>query len=235
MKKRILSATALATLLVMTGCASHNPLNPTAQDGGVQPGASATTAISEQVAVNDFTRIGVKVKYKLLTGELESIEATGYAPVWGDSQNAVREAFRVAELEAKKSLNDFINRENITSSTSVKMISKNLEKASNNKKNNFVKNVVLASDEFAEMDAELNSTANNIASTKDDNTTVRTDALRIASTVNNTINIKAQGILGGLYLVEGEVIKGGKNVMATYRWDAKSSATRPAIRALMMQ
>jgi len=235
MKKRILSAAALATLLVMTGCASHNPLNPTAQEGGVQPGASATTAISEQVAVNDFTRIGVKVKYKLLTGELESIEATGYAPVWGDSQNAVREAFRVAELEAKKSLNDFINRENITSSTSVKMISKNLEKASNNKKNNFVKNVVLASDEFAEMDAELNSTANNIASTKDDNTTVRTDALRIASTVNNTINIKAQGILGGLYLVEGEVIKGGKNVMATYRWDDKSSATRPAIRASMMQ
>ena len=235
MKKRILSAAALATLLVMTGCASHNPLNPTAQEGGVQPGASATTAISEQVAVNDFTRIGVKVKYKLLTGELESIEATGYAPVWGDSQNAVREAFRVAELEAKKSLNDFINRENITSSTSVKMISKNLEKASNNKKNNFVKNVVLASDEFAEMDAELNSTANNIASTKDDNTTVRTDALRIASTVNNTINIKAQGILGGLYLVEGEVIKGGKNVMATYRWDARSSATRPTIRSSMMQ
>ena len=235
MKTRILTATALATLLALGGCASHNPLAPTTQGGGVLPGAGGTTAISEQVAVNDFTRNGVKITYGLTSGELKSIEATGYAPVWGGSQNAVREAFRVAELEAKKSLNDFINRENITSTTSVKMISKNLEQANDNKKNNFVNNIVKASDEFAEMGAELKSTANNTASTKDDNTAVRNDALKIASTVNNTINIKSQGILGGLYLVEGEVIKGGKNVMATYRWDARSSATRPAIRASMMQ
>ena len=234
MKQHILTATALATLLVLGGCGT-NPLMPVSQGGGVQPGPSATTAISDQVAVNDFTRIGVKVKYKLTSGELESIEATGYAPVWGNSSSAVREAFRVAELEAKKSLNDFINRENITSTTSVKMISKNLEQANDNKKNNFVNNIVKASDEFVEMGAELNSTANNTASTKDDNTAVRNDALRIASTVNNTINIKAQGILGGLYLVEGEVIKGGKNVMATYRWDARSSATRPTIRSSMMR
>jgi hypothetical protein len=170
-----------------------------------------------------------------MSGELKSIEATGYAPVWGNSSSAVREAFRVAELEAKKSLNDFINRENITSTTSVKMISKNLEQANDNKNNNFVSNVVKSSDEFTEMASELNPTANNTAKTDNNNTAVRNDALRIASTVNNTINIKAQGILGGLYLVEGEVIKGGKNVMATYRWDAKSSATRPAIRASMMQ
>ena len=235
MKTRILTVTALATLLALGGCASYNPLAPTAQGGGVTPGQSATTAISEQVAVNDFTRNGVKITYGLTSGELKSIEATGYAPVWGGSQNAVREAFRVAELEAKKSLNDFINRENITSTTSVKMISKNLEQANDNKKNNFVNNIVKASDEFVEMGAELKSTANNTASTKDDNNAVRNDALKIASTVNNTINIKSQGILGGLYLVEGEVIKGGKNVMATYRWDARSSATRPTIRSSMMQ
>ena len=235
MKKHILTATALATLLALGGCASHNPLTPTTQGGGALPGASGTTAISEQVAVNDFTRNGVKITYGLTSGELKSIEATGYAPVWGGSQNAVREAFRVAELEAKKSLNDFINRENITSTTSVKMISKNLEQANDNKKNNFVNNIVKASDEFVEMGAELKSTANNTASTKDDNNAVRNDALKIASTVNNTINIKSQGILGGLYLVEGEVIKGGKNVMATYRWDARSSATRPTIRSSMMQ
>ena len=237
MKQHILTATALATLLVLGGCGT-NPLMPVSQGGGVQPGPSATTAISDQVAVNDFTRIGVKVKYKLTSGELESIEATGYAPVWGNSSSAVREAFRVAELEAKKSLNDFINRENITSTTSVKMISKNLEQANDNKNNNFVSNVVKASDEFTELENEVNSTADNSANTSnvnDNNTAVRTDALKIASTVNNTINIKAQGILGGLYLVEGKVIKSGKNLMATYRWDAKSSVTRPAIRALMMQ
>ena len=114
MKHRILTAVALAAVLTITGC-GNNPLKP---GNGAEPGASATTAISEQVAVNDFTRIGVRIKYKLLTGDLESIEATGYAPVWGNSASAVRESFRVSELEAKKSLNDFINRENITSSTS---------------------------------------------------------------------------------------------------------------------
>ena len=60
---------------------------------------------------------------------VEAIEATGYAPVWGNSMNAARESYRVAELEAKKSLNDFINKETITSTTSVRMISKNLEQA----------------------------------------------------------------------------------------------------------
>lgn len=228
MKNRILTAAALTVALGLTGC-GNNPLKP---GGGADPGASSTTAISEQVAVNDFTRIGVRIKYKLLTGDLESIEATGYAPVWGNSASAVRESFRVAELEAKKSLNDFINRENITSSTSVKMISHNLEQATDNKKNNFVSNIVKSTDEFAEVETAVNP---NRVNNTDTNTAVRNDALKIASTVNNTITVKASGILGGLYLVEGKVINSGKTVMTTYRWDAKSSAVRPTVRSAMMQ
>ena len=228
MKNRILTAAALTVALGLTGC-GNNPLKP---GGGADPGASSTTAISEQVAVNDFTRIGVRIKYKLLTGDLESIEATGYAPVWGNSASAVRESFRVAELEAKKSLNDFINRENITSSTSVKMISHNLEQATDNKKNNFVSNIVKSTDEFAEVETAVNP---NRVNNTDTNTAVRNDALKIASTVNNTITVKASGILGGLYLVEGKVINSGQNVMTTYRWDAKSNAVRPTVRSAMMQ
>jgi hypothetical protein len=38
----------------------------------------------------------------------------------------VREAYRVAELEAKKSLNDFINQEVIATETSVMMVSRNI-------------------------------------------------------------------------------------------------------------
>jgi hypothetical protein len=231
MKNRILTATALAALLVMGGC-SNNPLKP---GGGLSPSTSATTPISEQVAVNDFTRLGVKVKYELLTGDLKSIEATGYAPVWGSSQNAVREGFRVAELEAKKSLNDFINRENITTSTSVKMISHNLEQAKDNMKNNFMSNIVKSSDDFTEIENEINPQKANNSQSNEDNTANRNDALKIASKVNNNISIKSSGILGGLYLVEGQVIKGGKTAMATYRWDATSSANRPTIRAAMMQ
>jgi hypothetical protein len=224
MKRRILTAVALAAVLAITG-------------------ANATTVISEEVAVNDFTRIGIRVKYKLTTGELESIEATGYAPVWSNSASAVRESFRVAELEAKKSLNDFINRENITSSTSVKMISNNLEQATDNKKNNSVSNIVNSTDRVAEAENAAKEMAekaghqgNSIAlANSDTNTAVRNDALKIASTVNNAIAVRASGILGGLYLVEGKVIDSGKNVMATYRWDARSSAARPMVRSAMMQ
>ena len=49
MKTRILTVTALATLLALGGCASHNPLAPTTQGGGVIPGAGGTAAISEKL------------------------------------------------------------------------------------------------------------------------------------------------------------------------------------------
>jgi hypothetical protein len=138
----------------------------------------------------------------------------------------------VAELEAKKSLNDFINRETIASSKSVVMISKNLEQARDNKTNKFATNknrdevsaVATDDDVSAKAEGEIN---------KEENTAVRNDALRIASQVKTTITVNNRGILGGLYLVEGEVINGGKNVRVVYRWDRKSNAVRPVLRNLM--
>jgi hypothetical protein len=230
MKTRILSATALAVLVMLTGCSS----NPLSQGNTMDPGANATAPISEQSATSDFTRQGITIKYNVWSGAVESIEVVGYAPVWGNSQNAIRESFRVAELEAKKNLNDFINRENITSKTSVQMISSNLEQANDNKKNNFTSNIIKSSDD-SDIAADLNSQHNNDRSSKEDNTAVRKDALRIATTVNNTITTQNAGILAGLYLVKGEVINSGKNVKAVYRWDRKSNAVRPKIRSMMMQ
>jgi hypothetical protein len=230
MKTRILSATAVAVLVTLTGCGS-NPLSP---GNTMNPGANATSPISEQTATSEFARQGVTIKYSLWSGAVESIEVVGYAPVWGNSQNALRESFRVAELEAKKSLNDFINRENITSKTSVRMISSNLEQANDNKKNNFTTNIIKSSDD-SDVAADLDPQKNAGSSSKEDNTAVRKDALRIATTVNNTITTQNAGILSGLYLVKGEVINSGKNVKVVYRWDRKSNAVRPQIRAMMMQ
>ena len=230
MKHRILSATALAVLVTLSGCSS----NPLSQNSGIAPGANATAPISEQTATNDFTRLGVSIKYGTFSGDVESIEVVGYAPVWGNSQNAIRESFRVAELEAKKSLNDFINRENITSRTSVRMISSNLEQANDNKKNNFTTNAIKSTDD-TDVAADLNPQKNSGTSSKEDNTAVRNDALRIANSVNNVITTQNAGILSGLYLVKGEVINSGRNVRVVYRWDKKSNAVRPAVRAMMMQ
>ena len=227
MKQTVLAVAVLATL-GLSACSSTKVSN-------MGPGTSLPTgtqqAISEQRLENDFKREGVKIIYTL-SGDVDAIETTGYAPVWGNSQNAAREAFRVAELEAKKSLNDFNNRETVTTSKSVTMISKNLEQARDNKTNKFATNknrdevsAVTTDDDVTPKDeGELN---------REENTAVRNDALRIASQVRTTITVNNRGILGGLYLVEGEVINDGKNVRVVYRWDRKSNAVRPVLRNLM--
>jgi hypothetical protein len=227
MKKKIVVTAIALALLQLTGCSS------TQTSMGINPGSSANTAISEQrVAVSEFKRQGVRVYYTL-TGGLEAIESTGYAPVWGNSENALRESFRVAELEAKKSLNDFINKETITSTTSVKMISQNLEQARDQKTNNFKSNRA-GSDELVAVD-EVVDKEKNLQVTRDDNTAVRNDALKISSIVNTTITNTNQGILGGLYLVDGQAINSGKNVRVVMRWDRKNDSIRDQIRGLMMR
>jgi hypothetical protein len=229
MKQRILVTALAGAMLVLTGCSTTK----TASDP-IDPGRRANTAISEQrLATSEFRRQGVRITYTF-GGDIESIEATGYAPVWGNSQSATREAFRVAELEAKKSLNDFINKESIKSATSVRMISKNLEKAQDNKVNNFATNRpnnmprLITSDE--EVDAPKKA-----ENAKEENTAIRNDALEISSRVENEIITQNQGILSGLYLVEGRIINDGKTVQALYRWDRKSADTRVQVRNIMAQ
>lgn len=225
MKRGILALSVVATL-ALTACSSTKNQ---AGSPGINPGPQ--TAISEQLAVSDFKRRGIRVVYSL-GGKLEAIETVGYAPIWGRSQNSVREAYRVAELEAKKNLNDFINQEVISSETSVTMVSRNLERARDNKVNDFATNRnrdVVASvetDEQPQDDRNYN---------RETNTATRNDALSIATVVNNTIRTRNQGILGGLYLVEGDVTDGGRTVRVVYRWDQKHNAVRGTVRQQMMQ
>jgi len=227
MKQHILAASVAAAVVVMSGCGSTKSTQ-------VTPGPSATTAISEQrLATSDFKRLGVRITYTF-SGDLDSIEATGYAPVWGASQNAAREAFRMAELEAKKSLNDFINKESIKSTTSVRTISQNLERAQDNKTNNFASNRSGDTDRLVALDEEVDKSSNT-ETTREENTATRRDAVNIASRLDTTITTQNRGILGGLYLVEGRVINDGKTVQAVYRWDRKSNAQRVQLRNLMAQ
>lgn len=218
---------ATVAALALSACSTTKPVE---QSTGVSPGPQA--AISEQLAVSDFKRKGIRIVYSI-TGKLEAIEATGYAPIWGRSQNSVREAYRVAELEAKKSINDFINQEVIKSETSVRMISRNIERAKDNKTNNFATNRnrdVVAS---LETDEELVQDAENY--NREANTGVRNDALSIVSIVNNTISVRNQGILAGLYMVEGDLVDGGRTIRAVYRWDQKHNNIRATIRNQMTQ
>jgi hypothetical protein len=224
MNKRILVAAMAVVSLQLIGCSSTGPSTM----------AGNQQAISDQrLATSDFKRQGVKLIYDL-KGNVEAIEVTGYAPVWGGSQNAAQQAYRVAELEAKKSLNDFINKETIRSSVSVQMISQNLEHAQDNKTNKFASNKA-QSDELVAVDAEQPPAGATSNTNQEENTAVRNDALKIASKVNTSITTQNRGILGGLYLVQGQVINDGKNVQVVYRWDKKHNTQRQEIRGLMAQ
>jgi hypothetical protein len=233
MKQRILVSAVTATMLVLSGCGTtSNKTADVARGDLIAPGGQASQAIADQrLVISDFKTQGVRVIYNT-RGEVEAIEATGYAAVWGNSMNSAREAYRVAELEAKKSLNDFINKETITSSTSVRMISQNLERASDQNTNRFASNQA-NNTELVALDTEVSQRPDDVNQSQ--NTAVRNNALRIASTLNTTISTNNRGILGGLYLKDGRVVDGGRAVQVVMRWDKKHTQARQQIRNLMAQ
>jgi hypothetical protein len=236
MKYKILVAALITAGL--TACSS----GPTGMAGnaGIEPGSSATTPIADQrLAASEFKKQGVKVIYSL-TGNVQAIEVTGYAAAWGSSQNAEREAYRVAELEAKKSLIDFIYKETITSTVSVTMISENLEHAKDNNLNKFATNKPGAAegntgtaDDLIAVDAEVSQKMANGTTDSKENTLERNNALKIASRLRTTITSNNRGILSGLYLKEGQIINDGKAVMVVMRWDKKHNPTRLEVGKMM--
>jgi hypothetical protein len=234
MKQHILVTVLSTAVLAVTGCSSTKTADVTSGEG-VNPGYTATTAIADQrLAASEFKKQGIKVYYSLF-GNLEAIEVTGYAAVWGGSMNAARESYRVAELEAKKSLNDFINKETIASTTSVRMISENLEHAQDQNTNKFSSNKGAATDELVAVDDVTAKSNPPTESNSAENQAIRNNALKISSKLQTTITNTNRGILGGLYLVEGSVIDDGRAVKVVMRWDKKHNEVRKQVRNLMAQ
>ena len=123
----------------------------------------------------------------------------------------------------------------MTSSKSLEIISRNLEKARDNKLNNFASNrspnMISSSDEELDADGKNNQGDG----TKIENAAVREDALRIATNTRTEIRIQNKGILGGLQLRENELLNDGRVVRVVYRWDKKNNEQRATIRSLMAQ
>jgi hypothetical protein len=218
---------ALVMTMGLTACSSTK-VSDVGSGTAVPPGTQQ--AISEQRAASDFKREGVRMIYSL-TGNLEAVEAVGYAPVWGNSQNAVQSAYEVAYVMAKDRMSSFLHPETITSKRVVDTISKNLEKARDNKTNKFATNktndfAVETSDTEAAREGEIN---------REENTAVRNDALNIASNIRTTVSVQRSGILGGVVFKDGRVINDGKNVQVLVRWDRKDNTQRRVVLKEMMQ
>ena len=218
---------ALVTAMGLTACSSTK-VSDVGSGTAVPPGTQQ--AISEQRAASDFKREGVRLIYSF-TGNLEAVEAVGYAPVWGNSQNAVQQAYEVAYVMAKDRMSSFLHPETITSKRVVDTISKNLEKARDNKTNKFATNktndfAFETSDTEAARAGEIN---------REENTAVRNDALNIASNIRTTVSVQRSGILGGVVFKDGRVINDGKNVQVLVRWDRKDNTQRRVVLKEMMQ
>jgi hypothetical protein len=237
MKQRILVVAMSGLVATLIGCSSTKVAD-VGSGQGVNPSSSATTPIADQrLAISDFKKDGVRVIYTL-TGNLEAIEVTGYAPAWGGSHNSAREAFRVAELEAKKSLNDFINKETISTTTSVSMISENLEHAQDNNANKFSNNKSSAqgntgtADDLVAVDEDVKAKSAESTNTAE-NEAIRNNAFKIASKMRTTITNTNRGILSGLYLKEGSMIDDGRAVKVVMRWEKKNNAVRLEVGKMM--
>lgn len=226
MNKSIL-AVAMMAVMGLSACSSTKTAD-VSSGRAVNPGPQQ--AISEQRAASDFKREGVRVIYTLF-GELDAVEATAYAPVQGNSERAVQSATEAAYVLAKDRMSSFLHPETINSKRFLDTVTRNVEKARDNKTNKFATNknqdfAFETSDEEAAKSGEIN---------REENTAVRNDAITIQSNLRKTVSIQRSGILGGVVFKEGTIINDGRNVKVTVRWDRKDNAQRRVILREMTQ
>lgn len=225
--KRSLIALSILAMLGVVGCSSTKVADV---GTGTPIPAGTQQAISEQRAASDFKREGVRLIYSF-TGELEAVEAVGYAPVWGNSENSIQQSYEAAYVLAKDRMSSFLHPETIRSKRVVDTIAKNIEKARDNKTNKFATNKgndfsVSTSDDEVAKEGEVN---------REENTAVRNDAINIASNIRTTVSVQRSGILAGVVFKEGRVVNDGRNVQVIVRWDRKDNKQRKLILREMMQ
>jgi|TARA_R110000868_G_scaffold61114_1_gene185862 hypothetical protein len=204
MKHYILGMLSIA---VLAGCASNSKVAPVE--------AEPISAINTQRLATNFKRQGIKLEWDCAfglsmieatcnKGDIKAIEATGYAPSFGNSQANIQTAFDVAHDEALDKLSRFI-RQDINSSRVTHTISKNVEKA-----NDRIKNRIKADDEVAMSDDEA---------AKDTNFAIRENTNDTVRTVTNSIRTQTASILRGVVVKEEKVVD-RQTVAVTIRWDS---------------
>ena len=205
--KRALLVTAIA--LALSACSSTKSTNKAEDPGSMTP-------VYAQKLSSNFKRKGIKLEFDCGTvsswvsscnkAEPTGIEVTAYATSFGNSENNREHAFRVAEMNAKAKLRKFIN-EDVSTSETKQVISKNIEKA-----NDRIKQRINANEEVNMTDDEA---------TKETNFAIRENTNETVQNLTETIRVNAAGILRGVY-VKDEVVVDRQTVQVTIRWDRNS-------------
>ena len=205
--KRALLVTAIA--LTLGACSSTKSTNKAEDPGSMTP-------VYAQKLSSNFKRKGIKLEFDCGTmsswmsscnkAEPTAIEVTAYATSFGNSENNREHAFRVAEMNAKAKLRKFIH-EDVSTSETKQVISKNIEKA-----NDRIKQRINANEEVNMTDDEA---------TKETNFAIRENTNETVQNLTETIRVNAAGILRGVY-IKDEAIVDRQTVQVTIRWDRNS-------------
>jgi hypothetical protein len=200
---------AISVALVLAGCSSTN------KNASVE--SAPITAINAQKLTSSFKRQGIKIEWSCawgtgmfgmtdamcVKGNIQSIEVTGYANSFGNSEALRERAFIAAEMDAKARLIRFMN-EGVSSSNFANTITKNVEKAQDRIKNR------ISADEVVEMSDQDAS--------KDTNFAVRENNNEVVRTLSESIRNNAEGKLRGAMLKEADIVD-RQTVRAVIRWD----------------
>lgn len=200
----------IAAFLTATyGCSTARPNNVVE--------SPKVTPMMAQSLDTSFVGQGIKIEWdcKYFTGiteatcirsDIKSIEATGYAPTFGNSEAMRDNAFEVAEMRALDRLVRFV-RQDVSSQRTVSTMSKNLEVAKDRIKQRVEGETVSMSDK--DIDKE-----SNFAVRENTNDAVRNVVL--------TIKNNAQGIIRGARPISQKVVD-RQTVSVTIRWDPYSA------------
>jgi hypothetical protein len=225
MKKLTLVATAIAAA-VLSGCGT------TSMFGSKAPEPAPVTAVKETETrlTTEFRREGVRVFYTM-TGDVDRIEARGYAQAWQQQYE------HVAELEAKEKMIKFLRGETVSSTRKTAVIARAIERAQDNTLNHF-KTVDGAVDISAD-DAESADAGAKIVRSPEENsrnnTALRRASINNAQTVTSNITVTASGRLTAVSKKSGEMIDNGRTYMAIYVWTPRDQTAARKISAVMDQ
>ena len=197
---------AVAIAVVLSGCSSLS----------LGPDAEPIQAISSQKLSSSFKRQGIKIEWGCIWGtgitqftciktDVKAIEVTGYAPSFGNTEVMREQAFKVAHDAALDKLIRFV-KQDITSNRVTETMSRNVEKAIDQRKAK-----IRSDEEVAASDDDF----------KDSNLATRSNTNETVRTVVDTVRTNAQGIIRGARAIDERIVD-RQTVAVVVRWDTDS-------------
>lgn len=217
MKTKLITL-ALAAL-VATGCSSTKL-------AGINPGE--VSAVKDTRLSTDFKREGIRVTYTF-SGDVEKIEAFGYADVWRNNYA------QVAEADAKDKLIKFLRGETVSTNRMTRVIAKSIERAQDNTLNKF--RTADGAINITDNDIESDEAKANINPSEEENsrsnTALRKASVNSAQIVTSTITVSAKGRLSAVTRERAGVVDDGKTFMAVYTWTPRGQKAARSITNMM--